>query len=307
MRASVLLLCCACSSGWSLATDSLDRVVLSVGEGPVIVGGGQGNGSPSLVKRLRGSAWEDVPGVDGDETLWWVSSKFVVGERGAIYRAGETFERMSSPVTNATLYGTWGDWAVGGSPLGNGANDVLLRFDGTAWKRFDPPAALGIAYFKIWGRADDDVWVVGERGFTMHWDGAAWTRVMTPTRATLLTVAGAGGELWAVGGPPAVMLRWDGAEWKDEALPFAAPGLTGVSVAPGGDVWVVGLAGTRWRRVKGTWVDDSEAPVLGDLHAVHAGTAEAWAVGGNYIAVDPGTKRRGIVARFGQGAAPALR
>jgi hypothetical protein len=282
-------------------------VVLSVGEGVVIAGGGQGNGAPSLVKRLNGSAWEDVPGVAGDETLWWVSPKFIVGERGAIYRvAGDALERMTSPVTNATLYGTWGDWAVGGSPLGNGANDVLLRFDGTAWGQVAPPAALGVAYFKVWGRSESDVWVVGEQGVTLHFDGAAWTRVMTPVRATLLTVSGNASEVWAVGGPPAVLLRWDGAQWVEEALPFSASGLTGVSVTAGGDVWVVGLAGTRWRRTKGAWVDDSESPVLGDLHAVLAGDRESWAVGGNYIATDPGTRRRGIVARFGQGAAPPL-
>lgn len=309
------LLLGGCSSGWSLATDSLDRVVLSVSAEPVwVVGGGQGNGAESLVKRLRGSAWESVPGVSGDETLWWVSSGFVVGERGAIYRVvGDALEKATPALTAATLYGVWGAsasevWAVGGSPLGNAENDVILRFDGTSWARVAVAQPLDVAYFKVWGSARDDVWIVGQQGVVLHFDGNSWSRVQTPTRATLLTVTGrSANEVWAVGGPPAVLLRWDGTAWHDEQPPFSASGLTGVSFAPNGDLFVVGLAGTRWRRTNGAWTDDSEVLPLGDLHAVWAGLGEAWAVGGNYIATDPGTKRRGIVARYGRGGAPPLR
>jgi hypothetical protein len=307
---------CGCGAGWSVATDSLDRVVLSVnGESSDVwvVGGGQGNGAESLVKRLAGGAWESVSGVSGTETLWWVSSGFVVGERGALYRvSGGALEKLPS-LANATLFGVWGAsadeaWAVGGSPLGNGENDVILRWDGAAWSRMPIAMPLDVAYFKVWGSARDDVWIVGEQGVALHFDGTAWTRVMTPTRSTLLTVAGRGkDEVWAVGGPPAVLLRWDGSAWQNETLPFEASGLTGVSVAPNGDLFVVGLAGTRWRRVSGKWSDDSDSPVLGDLHAVWAGSSEAWAVGGNYIATDPNTKRRGIVARYGAGGAPGLK
>ena len=100
MRAEALgcVLLCGCGSGWTVATDSLDRVVLSVnGEsGDVwVVGGGQGNGAESLVRRLNGGAWESVRGVSGTETLWWVSSGFVVGERGAMYRVdGSALEKL---------------------------------------------------------------------------------------------------------------------------------------------------------------------------------------------------------------------
>ena len=306
---AALLLCCCGGSSWTAATTTLDRVVLTVSgtaDEVVVAGGGQGNGQPSLVRRLRSGAWSSLD-PRATETLWWISDRFVVGERGVIYRRGDPLERLTAPTT-ATLFGVWGDWAVGGSPLGGGENDVILRFDGTAWSKVPAPEALDVAYFKVWGSAADDVWIVGQQGVTLHFDGAAWTRVTTPTRSTLLTVSGRSkAEVWAVGGPPAVLLRWDGTTWNDEPLPFPAPGLTGVSVAANGDVFVVGLAGTRWRRVNGTWLDDSEEPALGDLHAVWvAPSGEAWAVGGNYVATDPSTVRKGIVARFGRGAPPEL-
>lgn len=305
------LLLSACGPSWSVATDSLDRVVLTVSSDVVIAGGGQGNGAPSLAKRLRGSSWETLAG-DGDETLWWVGSGFVVGERGAVYRVGDSSLTRMPALTSATLFGVWGAsgdevWAVGGSPLGNGENDVILRFDGTRWAKVPSPEPLGVAYFKIWGSARDDVWIVGQQGVTLHFDGTAWKRVMSPVRSTLLTVTGrSASEVWAVGGPPAVLLRWGGSAWKEETLPFEASGLTGVAFAPNGDLFVVGLAGTRWRRVGAVWTDDSEQPVLGDLHAVVVtSSGDAWAVGGNYIATDPSTKRRGIVAHFGRGGAPS--
>jgi hypothetical protein len=303
---------CACGPSWSVVTDSLDRVVLSVtGSDVTIAGGGQGNGSPSLVKRLRGGSWQTLQ-AQGDETLWWLGAGFVVGERGALYQVSEASLDKAPVLTQATLFGVWGAsntevWAVGGSPLGNGDNDVILRFDGTTWSRVPPPELLGVAYFKVWGSARDDVWIVGQDGLALHYDGSVWKRVTTPVRATLLTVTGRSStDVWAVGGPPATLVHWDGTSWSEEPPPFEASGLTGVAFGPNGDLFVVGLAGTRWRRTSGKWVDDSDQPVLGDLHAVWvAPSGEAWAVGGNYIAVDAATKRRGIVAHFGRGAVPS--
>ena len=82
-------------------------------------------------------------------------------------------------------------------------------------------------YFKVWGSARDDVFIVGQNGAALHYDGTAWKRVVTGTHATLLTVTG-------------------------------------------------------------------------------RSSSDVWAVGGNYVAVDPSTTRRGIVVHRG-GGAPALR
>lgn len=313
----------ACGTGWSVSSNTLSGVVLSAGgtaDDVWLVGGGLGNGAAPFVRRSqRGGAFEAVA-ADGTDTLWWVGrggeSTFLVGERGAIFRASSTgaLERMTSPTT-ATLYGVWGAsesevWAVGGSPLGNGPNDVLLKFDGAAWAVVPSPEPLGVALFKVWGSARDDVFVVGQQGVVLHYDGSAWSRQTSPTRSTLLTVTGRSKtDVWAVGGPPATLVKWDGASWSNEPLPFEASGLTGISFADSGELFIVGLAGTRWRReAGGAWVDDSDTPPLGDLHAVLAlGAAEAWAVGGNYLAVEPTTKRRGLAVHYGKGGGAPLR
>jgi hypothetical protein len=257
-----------------------------------------------------------MPGA-GTETFWWVghagSATFMVGVLGAVYRtASDGVTKMLTP-THVTLFGVWGAsedevWAVGGSPLGDGENDVILRFDGQAWELVPSPEPLNVAYFKVWGSARDDVFIVGQTGVSLHYDGVKWQRVMTGTRSTLLTVTGQSkSDVWAVGGPPAALEHWDGAQWHDEMLPFDASGLTGVAFSSAGELYVVGLAGTRWvRSPQGSWVDESELPVLGDLHSVWVGPArDAWAVGGNYVALDPGTQRKGIVVHRG-GAEPAL-
>ncbi|MBK7862174.1 MAG: hypothetical protein IPJ65_26880 [Archangiaceae bacterium] len=226
LLAAALLLLGACSPQWVAVTTTLDRVVLSVtgaaGE-VLIVGGAQGNGAATLAKKFDGHAWADLPLSSPDTaTLWWVArvgdSTFMVGEHGTVYRDG-----VKAPaLTDATLFGVWGAssdevWAVGGSPLGNGDNDVLLRFDGASWAKVPSPEPLGVAYFKVWGSARDDVWVVGQQGAAFHYDGSAWSRVTTGVRSTLLTVTGRSrSDVWAVGGPPAVLARFDGTVWKNE-------------------------------------------------------------------------------------------
>ncbi|MBK7862065.1 MAG: hypothetical protein IPJ65_26305 [Archangiaceae bacterium] len=234
-------------------------------------------------------------------------STFMVGEHGTVYRDG-----VKAPaLTDATLFGVWGassrdECGRWGPPLGNGDNDVLLRFDGASWAKVPSPEPLGWRTSRSGERATTSGWW-GSRARRFHYDGSAWSRVTTGVRSTLLTVTGRSrSDVWAVGGPPAVLARFDGTGWKNEELPFEASGLTGIAMGPDDEVVVVGLAGVRWRRVGGSWVDDSDQPALGDLHATWVPSqGDAWAVGGNYIAVDAQTVRKGIVAHYGGGAVSA--
>jgi hypothetical protein len=322
--AGVATLASGCGPQWTVLSEDYEGVVaLSVWgaseDDAYAVGGGLGNGAGALVLHLHQGKWTR-PELGTQDTLWWVhgfspSELYAVGERGAVYRgAGDSWERMPTPTT-ATLFGIWGAspddlWAVGGSPQGDGPNDVLLHYDGRAWAAVEPPERLGVSYLKIWGAARDDIFIVGHQGVILHYDGQRWSRQSSPVRASLFTAVGSSGtDVYAVGGPPMALLHYDGTSWSQLSGPSVASGLGGVSVGARGEVFVVGLAGVRWRRdTSGRWLSDSDTPPLGDLHAVWAAPdGSALAVGGNYVlAGDLNTPRRGIVAYYGSRPPPRL-
>src|SRR5262249_31333111 len=97
-----------------------------------------------------------------------------------------------------------------------------------------------------WGRADDDIWLVGGSlgapgdALIMHWDGHAWQRQPTGRPETLWWVSGTetGTDVWMVG-EHGLVLRWDGTRLA--TVPSGAPAnLYGVWVADHDDVWIVG-------------------------------------------------------------------
>jgi hypothetical protein len=52
----------------------------------------------------------------------------------------------------------------------------------------------------VWGSGSDDIWVVGDAGTVLHWDGSSWVSLRTGTTASLLAVWGNGlGAAYVVG------------------------------------------------------------------------------------------------------------
>src|SRR6185295_18311147 len=86
-------------------------------------------------------------------------------------------------------------------------------------------AAPGLALNTVWGRAADDVYLGGNQGILLHWNGAVWTRLPAPlpaipNRATIVTgvFASAASDVWIIGtftgsGAPANFQHWDGQAW----------------------------------------------------------------------------------------------
>jgi hypothetical protein len=318
---------CPAAPHWSLPLADLDRVALSVAERSphevYVVGGALGSGGDALFLRYDGSAWQRL-GVGANPTgatLWWVfvvpgsaESVYAVGENGLIVHwDGATSSQMPSG-TNATLFGIWGSsdddlWAVGGIPDTRGA---ILHKDATGWHDATPASNTG-AYFKVWGRAANDVFVCGQLSTVLHWDGAAWKPLDTglggPT--SLFTIAGnARGDLYAVGGASqAVVLRYAAGVFSPlgDALLANAPGLAGVAVDSDGTVLLVGTSGTMLRGRPGAFTDESAAATNYDLHAASLVAGEAFVVGGNYFAPAAVKVRHGVVGHFGGEVASTLR
>lgn len=300
---------CTTPPHWSVPLPALDRVPLSVAQPAPnrawIGGGALGSGGDALVLSYDGARWSRVD-VHTDATLWWASNDatpWLVGERGTVFANAST---TPEPVpTTSTLYGVWVApsgvaWIVGGEPDLSG---VILRGSaGGSWSDLTPPGTSA-AFFKVWGSADDDVWICGQNGALLHWDGAALTRIDTGiTRQPLLTVAGRDAEdIYVVGGlGSAIVLHHAGGAWTRLTDPMLAelPGLAGVSVDRDGTAVLVGAGGTKLRGRPGAWVDETAEATRVDLHAASFVGGELYVVGGNYQA-PPGTPRQGVVAHYG--------
>ena len=89
-----------------------------------------------------------------------------------------------APVLEAldgTLLAIWGTserdvWTVGG-PLGNsGFESLVMRFDGTVWRRSRPGGTE--TYWWVHGTGPNDVWLVGEKGRITHWDGTKFEELV---------------------------------------------------------------------------------------------------------------------------------
>jgi hypothetical protein len=306
-------------AAWHVVLEKLTPTLLCVwGTGPndvFAVGGPRGNGTPSSVLHYDGHGWRDLsPG--GTETFWWAhgtSDKdvWVVGEAGRItHWDGATFTGHASGTT-ATLYGVWAAapddvWAVGGTPGGatSQPNDVVLHFDGARWTPSPLPQALGRAFFKVWGTASDNLYVVGEFGAIWHRRGVTWTLESQPpiAKGSLTTVAGCSpSEVYAVGGRD--VLRWDGTAWTRLDVSMSLTNdVNGVSCASPGNVVIVGFGGLKQRLVRGQWQSDFGAEPYSDLHGAWADpTGAYWAAGGDFITDPrPGAARDGVVGYYGR-------
>jgi hypothetical protein len=112
----------------------------------------------------------------------------------------------------------------------------------------------------VYATASNDVWAVGyqatpggfDQTLTLHWDGTAWSRILSlsnPTRGERFAggVAFAANDAWAVGssgGGPSVqsiMAHWDGSQWQAVVPPSSGDRsyLQGAARA-GADLWAVG-------------------------------------------------------------------
>ncbi|HXJ67102.1 MAG TPA: hypothetical protein VNN79_25390, partial [Actinomycetota bacterium] len=164
------------------------------------------------------------------------------------------------------------------------------------------------------GPSPDDVWVVGTvhgafgkpavtTGVVLHWDGSSM-RVLPPFRGTGFgsVDAPAADDAWASTG--AGPLHWNGASWSSDGRPVVAGGTNdlAVSAAAPDDVWAVGTRppshgtdstlfaerfdGTRW--TEAAVPKDVAGPVMALDSVAAIAPDDAWAVGGDEAATDPG-------------------
>ncbi|HUI28319.1 MAG TPA: hypothetical protein VL403_19720, partial [Candidatus Kryptonia bacterium] len=161
------------------------------------VGADPGDGLGPYVLHYTGLSWRRLnTGVTGD--LWWISvtpidgSFYMAGANGLILQYDPDtgiFTKQNTPGAQ-TLFGVWGTdashiWAVGGDLSNPNLGGVVWRFDGTQWivdSNFVNLAAQGVpTLYKVWGRSESDIYVVGQFATVFHFDGIHWAQVNVGT------------------------------------------------------------------------------------------------------------------------------
>ncbi len=259
--AGMALIGAACSGGgdvaepeWTSAHESADwwmSVAAPTDTDRWIAGG---TAEVGALLRVAGGAVERVSPDADVGLLNWIhafspSDMIVVGNAGAVLRGdGTTWAQVAVP-TDLDLWGVWGAspsdvWAVGGDAMAG--PPIVLRDTGGGFEPVElPPLGAGVGtFFKVWGSAADDVYVIGQRGAVLHWDGTALRTVDVGVADDLIGIWGTSADRIALVGGRATgaAALWDGSSWRQPDL-SGFPGLNGVWF-DGDIVHVVGVAGS---------------------------------------------------------------
>jgi hypothetical protein len=140
----------------------------------------------------------------------------------------------------------------------------------------------------VFALAVDDVWVVGDAGTALHFDGAVWSIVPTGVSHALYGLWASGPDaIWAVGGQgdPAsaqgVILFSDGGPGGFTIVDDAVPGtLRSISGTSANDIWAAGHR-VRLHNDGSGFVVDSDAPDFAVAGIWAAAPDVAWVVGEN--------------------------
>ncbi|MER6912745.1 hypothetical protein ABT354_13845 [Streptomyces sp. NPDC000594] len=201
--------------------------------------------------------WDQIPSPDGSRHVGqiqhWDGRKW---SRSALPDVGEGPEG-GWQLTEVAAHNSRSVWAVGGTFSAAGAEPLVLRYDGAAWKKVTLPAIGERAQLNaVTAAPDGTVWAVGEvgprfgpsAGLALRYDGKKWTRAALPqgtgalqsvTFSRGVPVVLAQAEDWT----PSVLQR-AGKGWKQLDLPTTVGGsrLAGLNISGHGRTLDVGGA-----------------------------------------------------------------
>jgi hypothetical protein len=201
------------------------------------------SGTPNI--RALAGVWSDGP-----------SNAWAVGNAATILHWDGTKWSVVSdilhPIAGVDNYNAV--WGTGSDVWIAGANSVLHCRSVSACS--NDPVSGGDSLYGIWGTSSTNAWAVGAHGKIMHYDGAQWTSVTTPTAHRITRVWGSGAsDVWAVG--DTALVHYDGTSWTNNAAGLSklyenvGPAL----IQPSTNAFEVGLWGSGPKDVYvGTWL-----------------------------------------------------
>jgi hypothetical protein len=209
------------------------------------------------VRRWNGEQWKTVGLPDEVPLLTWVhcfsdGRPVIVGTNGTVlWRRTDGWETEQLP-NGPKLWGVWGParddvWVVGRTSGRDQTDPIAFHYDGTDWTKRSLPDLRhdGVdSLFKVWGTGSDNVYLVGDKGTLLHWDGSTIRDESPSITDDLIAVWGAGpDDIAVVGGRgEGVLVRWDGSSWSTRSLDPLF-GTNGVWVPDESTAWVAGAGG----------------------------------------------------------------
>lgn len=302
---------------WQTLATGLDEALMGVGGSSSsdvwMVGGDTGHGP--LVLRFDGSSFTRVatPGVTSP--LWWVHGfgpghVMMAGASSVVleWKDGTLTRHQTPGLARQTVFGLWGSsptdvYAVGSNT--SGRSGFIWRYDGSRWTNVLLPADLPRqggelpGLFKVWGAPSGEVYFAGSNGLMLRRSPeGAFSRLDTGTTETLFTVAGAGSDVFAVGGGrQGVLLEKRGDTFVAASFDTGPSVIQGVS-SNGTVAYATGEGGSVFQRQKDGWKRLSTGQVSG-VESLHAAWVDPsgglWAVGGNVIS----DLKKGAILHFG--------
>ena len=183
-------------------------------------------------------------------------------------------------------------YIVGGGLASPGVATLALHWDGEQWRDLAPAGEQTLWW--VTGAAGErtDVWMVGEHGTVLRWDGNTFMAIASDVDMTLFGAwVAAPDDVWIVGGVPGagddtrndVLMHWNGEQLvRDDTLPKRGVALLKVWGSGPDDMWIAGEHGTLWRRTQAGWVD--HATSSSTLFSVHGCSHDdVYAVGGSQL------------------------
>jgi photosystem II stability/assembly factor-like uncharacterized protein len=273
----------------------------------VFVFGSTPNG---MILHYDGRAWSSMP----SSTYHWLcsgwgssgSDVFAVGEGGTIlHYDGSVWAPMKSG-TSRTLINVRG---TSGTPSGAvsrsdifiaGENATILHYDGEAWSvmndKWPVQPAPTHAYRDgmgtnpylegVWAASPTDAFAVGDFGMIMHYDGKAWSTMVSGVNVDLPDVFGtSGSDVFAVG-DMGTILHYDGKAWSTMVSGGSgrSKSINTLWRTPGGDLFAVGDRGTILRYDGKAW-SPMQSGTTSNLTGVWGSNNDLYAVGHDPVSV----------------------
>jgi len=177
-------------------------------------------------------------------------------------------------------------WQSNGLMISDGVNTCVnarMALDGEngavlAWEQIPPEGWLSLR--SIWGLSASDIYSVGDGGMILHYNGTAWSTMVSGTTANLSGVWGsAGDDMYAVG-KGGLILHYDGISWSPMASGVTTD-LNDVWGSSADTIYAVGVANTIVRYDGVSWSAMGAPTSAGsNLLGVHGSSANcAYAVG----------------------------
>ena len=165
-------------------------------------------------------------------SVWGASSTdaWAVGARGTMLHWDGSKWNTAVKETTSNLLSVWGSGP--NNVFAVGERNTVLRWDGQKWSSIPATVVLKdgsgndvqklVNLNSVWGSDATHVWIVGENGVILSWDGNKLTQQANAYPITLQSVWGLSDKVVYASGYLGTLLKWNGTEWNSQLGPGAA-------------------------------------------------------------------------------------